>query len=323
MLSQIRWHNPNAEVNPLSHLNFVRFFVHWKNGRQMDRYIGAELDKRYAEYQADPGSTKSKAVIDLVLQAYMNGPEKPSSTSKSLDPSFRAFAIRQIRLFVFAGHDSTSSVICYTFHLLSKHPDILARLREEHDRVLGPDPAAAGALLSANPRLVNSLVYTLAVIKESMRLFAPAGTTRAGKPNVSITDDAGNVLPTDDAILWILHVEMHRSAKYWPQPDTFLPDRWLVGPEHELYPKPGAWRPFEHGPRNCIAQALVLVELRVVLACLVRDFEVQPAYDEWDKKHPRKGIMLYRGERAYQVEEGAAHPAAHYPCRVKLANYKP
>lgn len=318
MLSQIRWHNPNAEVNPFSQLNFVRMFVHWKNGRQMNRYIGTELDRRYEEYKADPDSVSSKSVIDLVLQAYMSGPDKSSSLPGRLDAHFRAFAIRQIRLFIFAGYDSTGSVVCYCFHLLSKHPAVLSRLRAEHDKVLGPDPTAAAAKLTEDPRIVNSLHYTLAVIKEVMRLFAPAGTTRAGKPNVDITDDSGNLCPTEDAILWILHVEMHRSGKYWTQPDDFLPERWMVSQDHELHPRPGAWRPFELGPRNCIAQALVLVELRVILACLVRSFEVQPAYEEWDAKHLVKGTKLYRGERAYQIEAGAAHPAAGYPCYVTI-----
>jgi cytochrome P450 len=122
-------------------------------------------------------------------------------------------AIRQVRLFIFAGYDSTASVICYCFHYLSKYPKVLARLRAEHDEVLGLDPTSAAAKLSEDPRLVNNLPYTLAVIKEVMRMFPPAGTTRAGKPGVSTTDDAGNICPTDDAILWILHIEMHRSLK--------------------------------------------------------------------------------------------------------------
>jgi cytochrome P450 len=318
MLGQSRWHNPNAEINPFSQLDFVRKFIHWKNGRQMDRYVGAELDNRYAEYKARANSASSKSVIDLVLQAYISGSDLSSSPPKKLDATFRAMAIRQVRLFVFAGYDSTASVICYCFHYLSKYPKVLARLRAEHDEVLGLEPTSTATKLSEDPRLVNNLPYTLAVIKEVMRMFPPAGTTRAGKPGVSTTDDAGNICPTDDAILWILHVEMHRSLKYWMQPDDFLPERWLVGPEHELYPRPGAWRPFELGPRNCIGQALVLVELRVVLACLVRTFDICPAYDEWDAKYASKENKLYRGERAYQVEQGAAHPNAGYPCRVTL-----
>jgi cytochrome P450 len=153
-----------------------------------------------------------------------------------------------------------------------------------------------------------------------LRLFPPAGTTRAGKPRTSITDDTGTSLPTDDSILWILHVEMHRSPSYWVRPEEFLPERWLVSPGHELYPQPGAWRPFELGPRNCIGQALVMIELRVILACLVREFDVVPAYDEMDGQQERKGVKLLRGERAYQVEKGAAHPVDGYPCRIRLAH---
>jgi cytochrome P450 len=196
---------------------------------------------------------------------------------------------------------------------------VLKTLREEHDKVLGPDPATAASRLAQEPRLVNDLPYTLAVIKEVFRLFPPAGANRAGKSGVSITDDAGSSLPTDDALLWILHVEIQRSSNYWVRPDDFLPERWLVPSGHELYPQAGAWRPFELGPRNCIGQSLVLIELRVILACLVREFDVTPAYDEWDEQHPRKGVKLLRGERAYQIGKGAAHPVNEYPCRIKLA----
>ena len=33
---------------------------------------------------------------------------------------------------------------------------------------------------------------------------------------------------------------------------------------------PGAWRPFERGPRNCIGQELALIEGKVVLAAVTR-----------------------------------------------------
>lgn len=69
-MSQIRWHQPNAEVNPLGHLNFVRWVVEWWNGRQMDFYISNELDKRFADYQFHTSEKRNKSVIDLVLQAH-------------------------------------------------------------------------------------------------------------------------------------------------------------------------------------------------------------------------------------------------------------
>lgn len=88
----------------------------------MDRYIGIELDKRFSEHKSDLSNKRLKSIMDLVLQAYIaqSGDEKP----KVFDPMFRDFAIRQIRLFLFTGHDSTSSTICYTFHLLSQNPEL-------------------------------------------------------------------------------------------------------------------------------------------------------------------------------------------------------
>ena len=238
MLSQIRWHQPNAENNPFEYFNFVRWYIHWWNSRQMNTYIGNELDKRYSEYKADTANSRSKAVIDIVLQAYIA--EGAKTTPVSLDAEFRAFAIRQIRLFVFTGHDSTSSTICYMFHLLATNHEALTRLREEHDAVLGRDPAKTQSLLETQPQLTESLPYTTATIKETLRLFTPASSSRAGKLHTDITDDAGNRCPTDDATVFLIHVEMHRSSKYWVRPDEFLPERWLVDPGHELYPMKGA-----------------------------------------------------------------------------------
>ncbi|KAI4112426.1 MAG: hypothetical protein LQ338_008315, partial [Usnochroma carphineum] len=287
MLSQIRWHQPNAEANPLGHFNFVRWMVEWWNGRQMDQYIGNELDKRFAELRSDKSDQRQKSVMDLVLQAYVaqSGEDKP----KRLDAAFKSNAIRQIRLFLFAGHDSTSSTICYAFHLLSRNQHALSRIRAEHDEVIGTDISEASALLEANPKLLNALPYTTAVIKEVMRLFPPAASSRQGKPGTSISDDLGTACSTEDVtMIWTLHVELHRHPRYWKRPTEFLPERWLVQPGHDLFPSKYAWRPFEYGPRNCIAEGIVMTELKIILACVVREFEFEDAYDEWDRLHPVK-----------------------------------
>ena len=75
---------------------------------------------------------------------------------------------------------------------------------------------------------------------------------------------------------------------------------------------------FERGPRNCIGQEVALVEIKIVLALTVREFDIIDAYDEWDtlkKNKPEK--MRLDGERAYMIYRGTGHPADFYPCRVK------
>ncbi len=320
MLSQIRWHQANADTNPLEYLNVARHAVHWWNGRKVDKCIGNELDKIYYEYKADPDGSGTKSVIDLVLQAYL--PENAKVRPEKLDPEFRAFAISQIRLFVFVGHDATSSTICYIQHLLAANPNALVKVRAEHDRLLGSDLSAAPSILKEQAHLTNDLTYTNAVIKEVLRLFPPGGASRAGSPSADLVDDQGNCCPTKDcAAVFTVHTEMHRAPAYWNRPDEFIPERWLAECSDELLPTKGAYRAFEIGPRNCIAQGYVMTGLRVIMACIVRQFDFTPAYDEWDRFHPGRGLKTYRGERAYQIEEGAAHPVDHYPCRVSVRKF--
>ena len=314
----------NNETNPLEHINIIRGIMEWYNGCKMDRYISKELDKRLEVYKLsakNETSKKNRSIIDLAIQDYMSSSVNGRQPSK-LDTEFRTSLTRNIRMFLFAGHDSTSSTLCYCYHLLSTNPSALARMRAEHDAILGADPSATASLISNDPSVLNQLPYTNACIKETTRLFPAASSIRQGSPDVNLVDSTGTTYPTANVSVWILHLEIQRSAEYWTRPLAFLPERWLVGPDDPLYPRKGAWRTFEHGPRNCIGQQLVFVELKVILAMTVRLFEVRPAYEEWDALYPAKGkakgARNVDGERVYQVEEGAAHPVDKYPCRVAL-----
>ena len=76
--------------------------------------------------------------------------------------------------------DDWRYVVTYTNHfqfilmLLSKSPDVVRKLREEHDRVFDPDLNETLNILNNSPYQTNSLDYTTAVIKETLRLF-PVG----------------------------------------------------------------------------------------------------------------------------------------------------
>jgi Cytochrome P450 len=318
MINQVKWKMPNQESDPIQWLNFIRPIMEWYNGRQMDAYINQELDKRFIAYKSGsvPAEKDSQftSVIDLALKDYMADPAR--SASGHLDNEFRTMTRRNIRMFLFVGHDSSSSTICYCYHLLFTHPDALARIRAEHDSVLGTDYSTAPAALSSDPHLLNQLPYTNAVIKEAMRLFPAASGIRQGLPGVDLVDDDGTRYPTENAMVWIQHSEMQRSPRYWERGNEFIPERWLVGPEDPLYPAKGAWRPFEFGPRNCIGQPLVMTEIKTTLALTIREFNIVPMYDKFDAENPKKGACSVDGESVYQIEEGAAHPRDHYPCRV-------
>jgi cytochrome P450 len=309
----------------------------------MDNYIRKVLDRRFREIKAahgvDATGTKAKAkpsksVTTLALEAYMaNTPEADSLPNQKLDEKFVYYATSQIRLFLFAGTDTTASMMVYAYHMLAKHPEWRRKLGDEHDQVFGKDPNAAARVLKENPILLNNCKVTVAFIKEVLRLYAPAGTVRSGLPGVTITDHQGNEQPMDDVSANILHQALHVNPRVWPRPREFLPERFLVGPEDELYPDPAAFRPFEQGPRNCIGQTLVWNELRVAVVLTCRDLELRDAYDDFDAKRESElgvaektkralfgtPVKTVHGERAYQTDSGGLHPANGYPCYVEWA----
>jgi len=290
----------------------------------VDKYIRAELDKRFAEYKASGDSTKEsdgvKSIASLALNSYMS--EFKISDSPTMDPVFKKFAASQIRMFMLAGHDTSSTAIVYALHCLYTNTECLAKARAEHDAVFGTDPSKASSMIAKDPSLLNQLPYTLAAIKEALRLFPPGGSMRAGDEEIILTDEQGRQFPTANCAVWILHHGLHINPQVWPEPQKFIPERFLahVGPEDPLHPVKGAWRGFEFGPRNCIGQTLALVEIKLVLVMVLREFDMSPAYDEWDEMHPTKGIKTVAGERAYMVQGGGggAHPTDRYPCRVKI-----
>ena len=319
--SQIWWLSLGQATNPLKRIQLLRPLVYWYNTRRMNRFISRELESRFATHKHDhiiDKAKRSKSVIDLALDTYLA--EAPAErAAKGMDATFKTLAMCQMKLFVFAGHDTTASTICFVYHLLSSHPAALQRLRAEHDDVFGSDLTKTASLMTENPHILNQLPYTLAVIKETLRLFPPASSTREGQPRFYVTDPDGRQFPTDGFIVWSVHQAIHRNPSQWAEPDSFLPERWLVAKEDPLYPIKGAWRPFEFGPRNCIGQELAMLEIRIVMAMTVRQFDVKGAYGEWDGLHPREGPATVDGERAYQVLLGSAHPAAGFPCRVTMA----
>ncbi|EOD52149.1 putative afln vera monooxygenase protein [Neofusicoccum parvum UCRNP2] len=320
----IEWTSFGTEINPFNRWNPLRPLMLWYHGRKIDKYIGDELDKRFAERKALLKTNQElegvKSIVALALDAYIAEEKSHSASSYAV---FKQYACAQIRLFLFAGHDTTSSTMVYTYHLLATHPDCLSRIRDEHDRVLGTDTSRAGDLLSSDPTLLNQLPYTTACIKETLRLFPPASSMRVGGTNTILVNDDGTRYPTAGCNVWALHLALQRNPAFFPSANAFVPDRWLAEAGDPLHPVKGGWRPFEFGPRNCIGQTLAMSEIKILLAMTARDLAFRPAYDEWDRLHPGhwNSIKTAMGERAYQVEGGGggAHAADRYPCRVEMA----
>jgi hypothetical protein len=183
------------DTSAIQRWNPVRPFLVWYYGRYLDSCIHSELEKRFKERKASFDSKKQqandstdvKSLGALAWVNYMSASKKQASAS--LNEDFKSYATAQLRLFLVAGHDTTSSAITYTLHLLHMHPDYLARM--EHDEIFGAHIAETTRELVKNPDLLNQLPLTLAAIKESLWLFPPAGGIRMGWSEIILTAEDG------------------------------------------------------------------------------------------------------------------------------------
>ncbi|KAF6824224.1 cytochrome p450 4v3 [Colletotrichum plurivorum] len=222
--------------------------------------------------QKDEGGTKT-----ILAQAM--------SLCKTMPPSrlFLNTVMAQLKVFMFAGHDTTATTLCWVLHTMAKNPEIARKVRAELDEVL-ENPADMGKKLTESPHLLNSLTYLTALIKETLRFYAPAGPNRDGAPEHNFLDpETGVMCPTDgvfmvDSVRALVHEE-----EVWPRAREVIPERWLTtDPNDPIYPRKQAWRAFGNGPRVCIGQELAMTELRLAVAYVAREFDIDCAYDEWD-----------------------------------------
>lgn len=165
----------------------------------------------------------------------------------------------------------------YTYMLISKHPEVLEKMRQEHIQELGSDfKRATDTLLEAPERLQN-LPYTDAVLRESMRLFPVGFGVREGGPG-QMLEFEGRRLPVGDGLAICLNGhDLHYNERYFPEPTKFLPERWLSkGEEGAENAIPRSYfRTFSRGPRACLGQNMATNELKIILIMTLRDYEFE------------------------------------------------
>lgn len=160
-----------------------------------------------------------------------------------------------------AGHETTSLTLSWAWALLDQHPNVGARLREELSQVLGGRVPTAEDM----PRLP----YTRAVIEETMRLYPPAYIMFR---RVQENDVVCGYRVYKGGVIVLTPVILHRNPAYWPEPNAFLPERFL-DPDAEKKRPRFSYLPFSGGPRQCIGNNFAMLEAVLILATLAQCFE--------------------------------------------------
>ncbi|MBN9248263.1 MAG: cytochrome P450 [Hyphomicrobium sp.] len=165
-----------------------------------------------------------------------------------------------------AGYETTALTLTWSWYLLSQHPEAERKLVDEWRRVLGGR--------SPNAEDLTALPYTSAVINEAMRLYPPVYAI--GREAMTELELGGYRVKRGYTILMSQWVS-HRDPKYFPEPERFLPERWLDGLAARL-PK-FAYYPFGGGQRLCIGSHFATMEAMIVLATVGQKYKFTLAPD--------------------------------------------
>ncbi|KAJ0107668.1 hypothetical protein J7T55_010274 [Diaporthe amygdali] len=207
-------------------------------------------------------------------------------------------------LMVVAGSDTTSNSMTFCLYELARHPDIVARLREELDPLVsGPLQPQDFDSLRDNAPLLN------ACINETLRLWppVPSGLQRTTTTSLTLPDDArgsqGRIVLPPGTVASTHTWTIHRDQKNFWDANSFIPDRWMETNEGVAAHNAKAWAPFGFGSTSCIGKNLAYMEMRAVLAqFIVRfNFAITPADDREFLESVRDQFVVSAGAMKLQI----------------------
>jgi cytochrome P450 len=185
----------------------------------------------------------------------------------------------------------TSSSLAWVFERLLRHPEKLARLREEV--LSGADDA-----------------YMDAVVKETLRLCPPVPVVvrRLLEP----LEVGGHELPAGTTVAPCVYL-IHRNEEIYPQPRQFRPERFLEQP-----PGTYTWIPFGGGTRRCLAASYAELEMKRVLRTVLSEVELRPA--DGDSERARRSAISFSPDKRGRV---IAEPRTPVPAPPPASSWEP
>jgi cytochrome P450 family 135 len=205
--------------------------------RRVER-VDALIAEEMAERRAAADLAEREDVLSMLLAA------RHSDGSPMSDAEIRD----ELLTLLVAGHETTATALSWAMERLVRHPEKLERLRDE---VEAGEEAYLTATIQETLRLRPVIVIVLRKLTEPVVL-------------------GDYELPAGASAVPCIHL-IHRDPEIYPEPDRFLPERFLDNP-----PGTYTWIPFGGGVRRCLGAAFAQFEMAVVLRELVRRRDLQP-----------------------------------------------
>jgi cytochrome P450 len=224
-------------------------------------WIGAAIETRLG------GDAPSEMPPQDLLQALLEARDPDTGTGFSSEE-----LVDQVCFLFLAGHETSASALGMAVYLLGCFPEVQQRLRAEVLQVLGSRAGAPERPLGFED--LRGLAYGAAVFNETLRLYPPVSFfIREAQGDMEL---AGSGCPMRSLVAlspWVIQ----RHEQHWSEPNAFRPERFLsdANADDRRWAR-DAFLPYGLGPRKCPGAAFALQEALLVLAELVRRYELLP-----------------------------------------------
>ncbi|KAK7893296.1 hypothetical protein WMY93_022448 [Mugilogobius chulae] len=215
------------------------------------------LISQQTKSELSAAAPKRKDFVDIILSAEDEDGQGLSDEE----------ILAEANTFMFAGHDTTASAICWTLYNLAQHSHYQEKCREEVIELLKERDE-----LAIEWEDLTNLPFTTMCIKESLRLHSPVqAVTRKYTQDITLP---GNRTVPKGVICLVSIYGTHHNPVVWSNPNDFDPMRFELNNKETR--SSTAFIPFSAGPRNCIGQKFALAELKVVVALTLLRFRLSP-----------------------------------------------
>lgn len=217
----------------------------------LDESIFGVIESR----RKDPAAAERDDALSMLLQS------RWSDGSPLTERQLRD----QLVTLMIQGHSSTATALAWAIERLTRHPQVMERLREEAESNGGEE-------------------YLDAVVKETLRARPPLPI--AGAREVSRPFRLGEYeIPADTLVAACIYL-LHHHPRLFPDPESFRPERFL-----EQTPGKYEWIAFGGGHRHCIGSSFSVLQMKIVLREIALRTRMEPA-EQGDEAIQRLGVAF-------------------------------
>ena len=235
----------------------------WGRIKQQQRKIEELMNDEIAERRLQPDDNRTDILSLMMAARDENG--EPMTNEELRD---------ELMTLLFAGHETTATALAWAFYWIHSLPSVRQKLLQELDS-LGENP---------DPMEISRLPYLSAVCQETLRIY-PVGMLTFPRVVREPVEVMGYQLEPGTMIFGSIYLTHHREDLY-PEPLQFKPERFL-----ERQFSPYEYVPFGGGSRRCIGLALAQLEMKLVLAKILQNFDLVLA-EKKPVQAKRRGVTL-------------------------------